>query len=89
MIGVPCASAPVRDYLVNRGRGFIFSTAPSPLMARGVREALRILAPLAGRGQPLPPRPEDAGGVRLVHDHHRIVPLGHRHVAGTVRGGGA
>jgi len=34
----------VRDYLVNRGRGFIFSTAPSPLMARGVREALRILA---------------------------------------------
>lgn len=34
----------VRDYLVNRGRGFIFSTAPSPLMARGVREALHILA---------------------------------------------
>ena len=34
----------MRDYLVNRGRGFIFSTAPSPLMARGVRDALRILA---------------------------------------------
>ena len=34
----------VREYLVNRGRGFIFSTAPSPLMARGVREALRLLA---------------------------------------------
>ncbi|MET4897340.1 8-amino-7-oxononanoate synthase [Sphingomonadaceae bacterium jetA1] len=34
----------VRDYLVNRGRGFIFSTAPSPLMARAVREALRMLA---------------------------------------------
>ncbi|WP_230482795.1 8-amino-7-oxononanoate synthase [Sphingomonas sp. Leaf21] len=34
----------VRDYLVNRGRGFVFSTAPSPLMARGVRESLRILA---------------------------------------------
>ncbi|MFN3676779.1 MAG: 8-amino-7-oxononanoate synthase [Sphingomonas pseudosanguinis] len=34
----------VRDYLVNRGRGFIFSTAPSPLMAQGVREALHILA---------------------------------------------
>ncbi|MDR6114283.1 MULTISPECIES: 8-amino-7-oxononanoate synthase [unclassified Sphingomonas] len=34
----------LRDYLVNRGRGFIFSTAPSPLMARGVRESLRILA---------------------------------------------
>ncbi|PXA84578.1 8-amino-7-oxononanoate synthase [Nostoc sp. 3335mG] len=34
----------VRDFLVNRGRGFIFSTAPSPLMASAVRESLRILA---------------------------------------------
>jgi 8-amino-7-oxononanoate synthase len=34
----------VRDHLVNRGRGFIFSTAPSPLMAAAVREALCILA---------------------------------------------
>lgn len=32
------------DFLINRGRGFIFSTAPSPLMASAVREALRILA---------------------------------------------
>ncbi|MDL2408099.1 8-amino-7-oxononanoate synthase [Rhizobium calliandrae] len=31
------------DYLVNRARAFIYSTAPSPLMAAGVREALRIL----------------------------------------------
>lgn len=36
--------AVVRDHLVNRGRGFIFSTAPSPLMAAAVREALRIVA---------------------------------------------
>ena len=35
--------AVVRDLLVNRGRGFIFSTAPSPLMAAAVREALHIL----------------------------------------------
>lgn len=34
----------VREFLINRGRGFIFSTAPSPLMASAVREALRILA---------------------------------------------
>jgi 8-amino-7-oxononanoate synthase len=34
----------VRDVLVNRGRGFIFSTAPSPLIAAVVRESLRILA---------------------------------------------
>lgn len=33
----------IRDVLVNRGRAFIFSTAPSPLMAAAVRESLRIL----------------------------------------------
>jgi 8-amino-7-oxononanoate synthase len=32
------------DYLVNRARGFIYSTAPSPLTAAAVREALRMLA---------------------------------------------
>lgn len=36
--------AVVRDFLVNRGRAFIFSTAPSPLMAAAVRSALRIVA---------------------------------------------
>lgn len=34
----------VRDFLVNRGRAFIFSTAPSPLIAAAVAEALAILA---------------------------------------------
>ncbi|MBP1861794.1 8-amino-7-oxononanoate synthase [Rhizobium herbae] len=38
------ASAVLCDYLVNRARGFIYSTAPSPLMAAAVREALRMLA---------------------------------------------
>ncbi|MEK1891647.1 MAG: 8-amino-7-oxononanoate synthase [Phyllobacterium sp.] len=38
------ANQVVCDYLVNRARGFIYSTAPSPLMAAAVREALRILA---------------------------------------------
>ena len=31
------------DYLVNRARAFIYSTAPSPLMAAGVREALQMV----------------------------------------------
>ena len=38
-----CAPAVVNDFLVNRGRGFIFSTAPSPLMAAAARAALRII----------------------------------------------
>ena len=32
------------DFLVNRARPFIYATAPSPLLAAGVREALKILA---------------------------------------------
>jgi 8-amino-7-oxononanoate synthase len=38
------ASGVLADYLVNRARAFIYSTAPSPLMAAGVRESLRIVA---------------------------------------------
>lgn len=39
-----CGPRVVTDFLVNRGRGFIFSTAPSPLLAAATREALHILA---------------------------------------------
>ncbi|MEP7005862.1 MAG: 8-amino-7-oxononanoate synthase [Sphingomonas bacterium] len=39
-----CGPMVVRDFLINRGRGFIFSTAPSPLMASAVGESLRIVA---------------------------------------------
>lgn len=39
-----CAPAIVRDALVNRARGLIFSTAPSPLIAAATRESLRMLA---------------------------------------------
>ncbi|WCM26739.1 8-amino-7-oxononanoate synthase [Sphingomonas sp. QA11] len=38
-----CGPQVMRDFLINRGRGFIFSTAPSPLMASALRESLRIL----------------------------------------------
>lgn len=50
----------MRDFLVNRGRGFIFSTAPSPLMASAVREALRILAGEPERRQALIARIDEA-----------------------------
>ncbi|RYE04124.1 MAG: 8-amino-7-oxononanoate synthase [Sphingomonadales bacterium] len=39
-----CGPKVMRDFLINRGRAFIFSTAPSPLIAATVREALRMLA---------------------------------------------
>jgi 8-amino-7-oxononanoate synthase len=42
--GLVLGTRAVRDYLVNRGRAFVFSTAPSPLMASAVRESLRMLA---------------------------------------------
>ncbi|MEN2746639.1 8-amino-7-oxononanoate synthase [Sphingomonas sp. T9W2] len=38
-----CGPALVCDFLVNRARGFIFSTAPSPIMAAAVRAGLRVL----------------------------------------------
>lgn len=39
-----CLPRLYRDFLVNRGRNFIYSTAPSPLMAAVVRVALKICA---------------------------------------------
>lgn len=41
----------VVDFLVNRGRGFIFSTAPSPLMAAVCRTALTLLGDEDRRGR--------------------------------------
>ncbi|HVJ03438.1 MAG TPA: 8-amino-7-oxononanoate synthase [Sphingomonas sp.] len=39
-----CGPRVMRDFLVNRGRAFIFSTAPSPLMAVAVEAALGLIA---------------------------------------------
>jgi 8-amino-7-oxononanoate synthase len=39
-----CGPTPMREFLVNRARGFIFSTAPSPLTAAVVRAALETVA---------------------------------------------
>lgn len=38
------ASRVICEFLINRARPFIYSTAPSPLIAAGVREALKILS---------------------------------------------
>jgi 8-amino-7-oxononanoate synthase len=39
-----CLPRLYRDFMVNRGRAFIYSTAPSPLMAAVVRAGLKIIA---------------------------------------------
>lgn len=39
-----CGPQVMRDFLINRARAFIFSTAPSPLMAAAVRASLRLMA---------------------------------------------
>ena len=39
-----CGPSVMREFLVNRARGFIFSTAPAPFAAAMVRAALRISA---------------------------------------------
>lgn len=51
------------DTLINRGRGFIFSTAPSPLMAAAVRAALRLVAAQPERVQALHRLIADAGRI--------------------------
>lgn len=38
-----CLPATLAGYLINHARSFIYSTAPSPLIAEGVRTALRII----------------------------------------------
>ncbi|MCP3417769.1 8-amino-7-oxononanoate synthase [Bradyrhizobium brasilense] len=47
------ASTVLRDFMVNRCRPFIFATAPSPLVAVAVREALLILQQEPGHQQRL------------------------------------
>ncbi|MGI4881232.1 MAG: 8-amino-7-oxononanoate synthase [Janthinobacterium lividum] len=63
-----CGPATVREFLVNRGRGFIFSTAPSPLMAAAVRAALRIMVDEPERRTRL--------HALIAHAATRLVPLG-------------
>ena len=46
-------SATLREFLINRARPFVFSTAPSPLMAVAVREAISIIVDEPGRSQQL------------------------------------
>ncbi len=50
MGGLVCGPRLLIDFLINRCRPFIYSTAPSPLMAAGVRAALKLVAGDDGEG---------------------------------------
>lgn len=63
-----CLPRTLRDFMVNRARPFIFSTAPSPLIAAIVRESLRIITDEPDLRVELARRIERAG--------HRLQPLG-------------
>ncbi len=63
-----CGSRAMCDVLINRARGFIFSTAPSPLMAAAVRGSLDLLRRKPDR--------LDRLEALVAHAHDRLVPLG-------------
>jgi 8-amino-7-oxononanoate synthase len=77
-----CGPAVACDFLVNRGRGFIFSTAPSPLMACAVTAALAIIADEPGRREGLWARVAAADallapvGVRVTGSQIMTLPVG-------------
>lgn len=68
-----CADNTVVDFLINRGRGFIFSTAPSPLMAAACRAALQLMQDEAPRAR-LTSLIADAGA--LFADRLGVAPTG-------------
>lgn len=74
-----CAPATLRDFLVNRARPFIFSTAPSPLIAAVVRESLRAMVDEPERREQLSHRIDRAADRLARHGarstHSQIVPL--------------
>nr|WP_242195304.1 8-amino-7-oxononanoate synthase [Sphingomonas hankookensis] len=63
-----CGPAVVIDFLINRARGFIFSTAPSPVMATAVRAGLGVLANEPARRKRL--------AALVGHAGKRLGPLG-------------
>jgi 8-amino-7-oxononanoate synthase len=58
-----CGPTVLIDFLVNRGRGFIFSTAPSPLMAAVARASISLVAGDASRQERLQKLIAGAGAI--------------------------
>jgi 8-amino-7-oxononanoate synthase len=70
-----CAARPVIETLVNRARGFIFSTASSPLMAAALCAALRLLREQPERRARLHALIAHAADVGLPATGTQIVPV--------------
>jgi 8-amino-7-oxononanoate synthase len=62
-----CGPRVLKDYLVNRGRPFIYGTAPSPLIAAVTRAALQLCAASDARRVELARLVEAAGSARQRH----------------------
>ncbi|HWY60604.1 MAG TPA: 8-amino-7-oxononanoate synthase [Rhizomicrobium sp.] len=65
-----CMPRLLADFMINRGRSFIYSTAPSPLMAAATRAALKIAAGADAERAELQALVRHAGGLmkdRLGH----------------------
>ena len=60
-----CAPSVLNDFLINRGRPFIFGTAPSPLVAAATRTALTVCEASDGRRTALKELVEFAGSELL------------------------
>ena len=69
-----CAPRSMRDFMVNRGRGFVFATAPSPLMAAVVRAALASCTTAPERRQRLAALVNHAG--QSLTQHTGLAPSG-------------
>jgi 8-amino-7-oxononanoate synthase len=69
-----CCPRVIADMLVNKARGFIFSTAPSPLMAALVRASLRLVAAEPRRQERLA-RLVAFAGTRLPRSGSQILPI--------------
>jgi 7-keto-8-aminopelargonate synthetase-like enzyme len=79
--GVIACSRPMRDWLVNRHRGFIYSTAPPPAVLGAALGALDVLAAEPDRGRLLLERAARfrarlrAGGLDTGASASQIIPL--------------
>lgn len=69
-----CCPAVLAEILVNKARGFIFSTAPSPLAAAAVRASLDLVRSQPDRRERLA-RLVDFAGTRIAASGSQIIPV--------------